>query len=60
MTSCTFTLTKQKANRCPEVLSIEWYQVPRSIVQQLYNLYKIDFDLFQYSPDLFLELALDY
>ena len=51
---------KQNDVQSPEVLSIEWHQVPRSVVQQLYNLYKIDFDLFQYSPDLFLELALDY
>ena len=58
MTSCIEK--KQNDVQSPKVLSIEWYQVPRSVVQQLYNLYKIDFDLFQYSPDLFLELALDY
>ena len=32
----------------------ELFQVPRRDVEELYKLYKIDFDLFQYSVDFVL------
>ena len=32
-------------------------QLDRRIVKKLYKLYKVDFEMFGYSPDLYLDLA---
>ena len=36
------------------------FQVPTRDVEELYKLYKIDFDLFQYSLDLYLNASKKY
>ena len=38
---------------------VDWkyFQVPKRDVEELHKLYQIDFELFQYSADLYLKLS---
>ena len=34
-----------------------WFQLERPLVRELYQQYRIDFDMFGYSPQLYINLA---
>ena len=36
---------------------LNWFQLERPLVRELYQQYRIDFDMFGYSPQLYINLA---
>lgn len=52
-------MTHHSSGDTSELAASYFRETPVSLVKALYRLYRPDFDLFDYSPDMYLALAME-